>query len=138
MGQRITHSTVTVLALLTLGAPRAGPAAAQVGPDPKVYIYGRPGPDRYEYAPPRPVTRPPPPPADDDDWDWSRRPPPPPPFGGYDRPRDRGRAPLDRRRWDDSVCVTSRGTCPTPPAPPDASCGCAIPGFGYTRGRIGD
>lgn len=128
MDKRITHAA---LVALTLAMPRAGPASAQVGPDAKVYMYGEPGPGRYEYAP-RPRHRPPPPPPDDD---WNL-PPPPPPYGAYDRPRYRD--PDAPRRWDDSLCITSRGTCPAPDRPPGAPCGCEVPGFGYKRGQIGD
>jgi hypothetical protein len=135
MDKRITHAA---LAALTLGLSLAGSAAAQVGPDARPYFYGEPGPGRYEYAPPRPRHRPPPPPADDD-WNWPPPPPPPPPpYDAYDRPRDRWRDPEARRRWDEAICVTSRGTCSVPVGPPNTPCGCEIPGFGYKRGQIGD
>ena len=134
MGKRIMHAA---LAALTLGILFAGPAHAQVGPDARPYIYGEPGPGRYEYGAPRPRHRPPPPPADDD-WNLPPAPPPPPPYDAYDRPRDRWRGPEARRRWDDAVCVTARGTCAAPAGPPSAPCGCEIPGFGYKRGQIGD
>ena len=127
MDKRITQAA---LAALTLAMPLAGPASAQVGPDAKVYMYGESRPGRYEYAP-GPRHRPPPPPADDD---WNL--PPPPPYGAYDRPRYRDSDA--RRRWDDSLCITSRGTCPALDRPPGAPCGCEIPGFGYKRGQIGD
>ncbi len=54
-----------VLAVLTIGLLAVGSASAQVGPDARPYIYGRPAPDRDDYAPPPPGGRPPPPPADD-------------------------------------------------------------------------
>ncbi|EIZ82120.1 hypothetical protein WYO_5222, partial [Methylobacterium sp. GXF4] len=63
---------LAALAALTLAQLIPVPVRAQVGPDADVYIYGRPGPDRFEYDRRR---RPPPPPDDD----WPRRPPPPPP-----------------------------------------------------------
>ncbi|SDA35415.1 hypothetical protein SAMN02799622_06085 [Methylobacterium sp. UNC378MF] len=130
MAKLTTHA---VLAVLTIGMQAVGPAGAQVGPDARPYIYGRPGPDRDAYAPPPPGGRPPPP--ADDGYGW--RPPPPPFEDEYDRPRPRWPAGPGRR-WDDSVCVTARGTCLTRPAPPDAPCGCDMPGFGYKRGRIAD
>lgn len=130
MDKRITHAA---LAALMLGTPLADTADAQVGPEAKTYMYGEPGPGRYEYGAPRPRHRPPPPPADDD---WNL-PPPPPPYGAYDRPRDQWRYP-EARRWDEGVCVTSRGTCSVPAGPPNTPCGCEIPGFGYKRGQIGD
>lgn len=130
MAKFTTHAT---LAALALGIYAAGPAAAQVGPDARPYIYGRPGPDRDVYAPP-PRDRRPPPPADDG-YGW---PPPPPPFDdASDRIRPYWRTGPGRS-WDDSVCVTARGTCLTRPAPPNAPCGCDIPGFGYRRGQIED
>jgi len=131
---------LAALAALTLAPLIVAPVRAQVGPDADVYIYGRPGPDRYEYDRRR---RPPPPPPDDD---WPRR-PPPPPYDDYDRPRrrppppplddDDNRPRFDRRWRSGSLCVTARGDCPTPPAPDNAPCGCEIPGFGYKRGQIG-
>lgn len=130
MGKHITRAA---LAALTLGVAAADPAGAQVGPDGRPFIYGRPGPDRQEYAPPR--RRPPPPP--DDGYGWPP-PPPPPPDDDLDRPRPRWRDRYERRRLDDSVCVTARGTCLTRPAPPNSPCGCEIPGFGYKRGQIED
>lgn len=130
---------LAALAALTLAPLIVAPVRAQVGPDADVYIYGRPGPDRYEYDRRR---RPPPPPPDDD---WPRR-PPPPPYDDYDRPRRRPPPPpldddddrprFDRRWRSGSLCVTARGDCPTPPAPDNAPCGCEIPGFGYKRGQI--
>ncbi len=92
------------------------PAAAQYdpyggyGPGPR---YGRPfDPDedrpRRRYGPPQDYGRPYGPPR------------------GYDRPRARF----------GSVCVTSRGSCPTRPAPHNTPCGCQIPGFGYKRGAV--
>ena len=130
---------LAALAALTLAPLIVAPVRAQVGPDADVYIYGRPGPDRYEYDRRR---RPPPPPPDDD---WPRR-PPPPPYDDYDRPRrrppppplddDDNRPRFDRRWRSGSLCVTARGDCPTPPAPDNAPCGCEIPGFGYKRGQI--
>jgi hypothetical protein len=130
---------LAALAALTLAPLIVAPVRAQVGPDADVYIYGRPGPDRYEYDRRR---RPPPPPPDDD---WPRR-PPPPPYDDYDRPRRRPPPPpldddddrprFDRRWRSGSLCVTARGDCPTPPAPDNARCGCEIPGFGYKRGQI--
>ena len=130
---------LAALAALTLAPLIVAPVRAQVGPDADVYIYGRPGPDRYEYDRRR---RPPPPPPDDD---WPRR-PPPPPYDDYDRPRrrppppplddDDNRPRFDRRWRSGSLCVTARGDCPTPPAPYNAPCGCEIPGFGYKRGQI--
>ncbi|MER2219215.1 hypothetical protein [Methylobacterium brachiatum] len=104
---------LAALAALTLAQLIPVPVRAQVGPDADVYIYGRPGPDRFEYDRRR---RPPPPPPPDDDWD---------------RPR------YDRRWRSGSICVTARGDCPTRPAPYNAPCGCEIPGFGYKRGQIG-
>lgn len=68
---------------------------------------------------------------------------------GYDddRPRPRRRDfdddRYDRRREDfggrrgGSICVTSRGTCVSRPAPFGSQCGCDIPGFGPKRGQIG-
>jgi len=124
-----------VMAVLTIGLLAVGSASAQVGPDARPYIYGRQAPDRDDYAPPPPGGRPPPPPADDG-YGW--RPPPPPPLDdAYDRRGPRWRGDFGRR-WDDSVCVTARGTCTVRPAPPDAPCGCDIPGFGYKRGQIED
>ena len=125
MGKRIVRAA---LAALTLGMTAGGPARAQVGPEARPYMYGRPGPDRYDDPSPR-WSRPPP--RDDD---WPRRPPPPPPDD--DRPSYRGH--FARPLWRDSVCVTARGSCITVPAPPNAPCGCEIPGFGYKRGQIGD
>ncbi|MCJ2052146.1 hypothetical protein [Methylobacterium sp. J-070] len=135
MGRR---TVCAVVAALALGMPAAGPAGAQVGPDARPYIYGRPGPDREDYGPPPPGRRPPPPPADDYDRRPPPPPPPPPPEDDYDRPRPPGRHRYVRPRWDDSVCATARGTCLTRPAPPNAPCGCEIPGFGYARGQIED
>ena len=126
MDKRIMRAVVIAL---TLGAPAAGPARAQVGPDARTYSYGRPGPDREPYDPP-PGNRPPP----DDGYDWRS----PPPDDGYDRPRPTWHDRAERRRWDDSVCVTARGTCLTRGGPPSAPCGCRIPGFGYKRGQIED
>ncbi|MEE7438559.1 hypothetical protein [Methylobacterium oryzae] len=123
-----------VVAVLTVGMQAAGPTVAQVGPDARPYIYGRPAPDRDLYAPPPPGGRPPPPPADDG-YGW--RPPPPPVDDAYDRRGPRWRGDFGRQ-WDDSVCVTARGTCRVRPGPPDAPCGCEIPGFGYRRGQIED
>ena len=137
MGKRIMCAVAAALTL-TLGLPAAGPAGAQVGPDAKAYSYGRPGPDRDEYAPPR--RRPPPPPADEG-YDWRPLPPPPPPpppDDVYGRPRPPWHDRYERRRWEDSVCVTARGTCLTRSGPPNAPCGCQIPGFGYKRGQIED
>jgi hypothetical protein len=136
---------LAALAALTLAQLIPVPVRAQVGPDADVYIYGRPGPGRFEYDRRR---RPPPPPPDDD---WPRRPPPPPPppYDDYDRPRRRPPPPppppdddWDRPRYDrrwrsGSICVTARDDCPTRPAPYNAPCGCEIPGFGYKRGQIG-
>ncbi|WP_342110260.1 hypothetical protein [Methylobacterium sp. SI9] len=138
---RITHAALvgTLVAALTLGLPLAVPVRAQMEPPAKTYMYGEPGPGRYEYGAPRPHHRPPPPPPADDDWNLPPLPPPPPPpYDAYDRPRDRWRGPEARRRWDDAVCVTSRGTCAAPPGLPNTPCGCEIPGFGYKRGLIGD
>jgi hypothetical protein len=115
MGKGITRA---VLAALTLGMAAAGPAGAQVGPNADVYILGRPGPDRYDYDDDRP-RRPPP---DDDD----------------DRPRYSDRDRYERPWLSDSICITARGTCLTPPGPPNAPCGCEMPGLGYKRGQIGD
>ncbi|MBE7244571.1 MAG: hypothetical protein INR63_06445 [Actinomycetospora chiangmaiensis] len=130
------HIRCAVLTVVMLGLPTVGPAHAQVGPDARPFIYGRPGPDREEYAPPR---RRPPPPLADDAYGWQPPPPPPPPpDDDFDRPRPRWRHRYERHRVDDSVCVTARGTCLTRPAPPGASCGCEIPGFGYKRGQIED
>jgi len=131
MSQHTKQAVLTVLAMLA-----AAPVDAQVGPGAGSYIYGRPGPERDAYDPP-PGGRPPPAPADDG-YGWRPLPPPPPPFAdGDDRPPPRWRGEGDRRR-SDSVCVTARGTCLTRAAPPDAPCGCEIPGFGYKRGRIED
>lgn len=132
MGKRITHA---VLAVLTLGMIADGPAAAQVGPEARPYVFGRPDPDRFDEPPPRWGRRPPPP---DDAYDRPRHPPPPPPPPDEEWPRYRGRFRDARPLWRDSVCVTARGTCVTAPAPPNAPCGCEIPGFGYKRGQIGD
>ncbi|MGH1571502.1 hypothetical protein ACRAWG_13440 [Methylobacterium sp. P31] len=129
MGKGFTR---VVLAALTLGMATAGSAEAQVGPNADVYILGRPGPDRYGYDDDRPRHPPPPPP--DDLYDRPRRSPPPLPDDDFDRPRYR----YERPRWSDSVCVTARGTCLAPPGPPNAACGCEIPGFGYKRGQIDD
>lgn len=78
--------------------------------------YRQPAPD---YPPPQgypPPYRPPP---------QGYRPPPPPPGPGYGRPGG-------------SVCVTSRGSCPTGMVfPRGAPCACEIPGFGKKRGAIG-
>lgn len=117
MGKRITQAGLVVL---TLGMTAGGPAAAQVGPDARPYVFGRPDPDRFDEPPPRRGRRPPPPPPDDDG------------------PRYRGRYRDERPLWRDSVCATARGTCVTAPAQPNAPCGCEIPGFGYKRGQIGD
>src|SRR5829696_1591878 len=46
--------------------------------------------------------------------------------GGYGPPRMRM----------GSLCVTSRGSCQTRQAPPNARCGCDIPGFGFKRGAV--
>jgi hypothetical protein len=119
---------LAALAALTLAQLVPVPVRAQVGPDADVYIYGRPGPDRFEYDRRRRPLLPPP----DDDYDRPRRrPPPPPPDDDWDRPR------YDRRWRSGSICVTARGDCPTRPAPYNAPCGCEIPGFGYKRGQIG-
>ena len=86
--------------------------------------------------------------------------------GGYDGPRryddDYGRRRYDeeygysrRRRYEDeddgprfrgpppryggrggSVCVTTRGNCPTGFAPVNSPCACDIPGFGIKRGAV--
>ena len=137
---------LAALAALTLAQLIPVPVRAQVGPDADVYIYGRPGLDRFEYDRRR---RPPPPPPPDDDWPRRPPPPPPPPYDDYDRPRRRPPPPppppdddWDRPRYDrrwrsGSICVTARGDCPTRPAPYNAPCGCEIPGFGYKRGQIG-
>lgn len=76
----------------------------------------------------------------DRDYGYDR--PPPPPRGYYrDRYDDDDDRPPPRRRVfggrGGSVCVTARGSCPYPPAPFNAGCGCDIPGFGYKRGAIG-
>lgn len=43
-----------------------------------------------------------------------------------------------RRVQSGSLCVTSRGSCPTGQRlPANSPCGCNIPGFGYKRGAIG-
>ena len=47
--------------------------------------------------------------------------------GGYGSPR---------MRMGGSLCVTSRGSCSTRPAPHNAPCGCDIPGFGFKRGAV--
>jgi hypothetical protein len=125
MGKR---RTCAILTTLTLGVAVVDPAVSQVGPDARPYIYGRPDWDGERSAPPR---RRPPPAIEEDDWR-------PPPGDAIDRPRAWGRDRPERRRWRDGVCVTARGTCLTRPAPPDAPCGCDIPGFGYKRGQIED
>ncbi|WP_146140179.1 hypothetical protein [Alsobacter soli] len=51
---------------------------------------------------------------------------------GYGHPR--WRAPA---RYSDT-CITSRGLCPTTPAPYGSPCGCNIPGFGWKRGAVGN
>ena len=56
-----------------------------------------------------------------DEDDYRRGPP-----RGYDRPGPRF----------GGTCVTSRGACPTRPAPRNSSCGCEIPGFGFKRGAV--
>lgn len=72
--------------------------------------------------------------------------------GGYDdeddRPRRRGpRYDEDRgygrdgggyggQRGRASVCITSRGSCGTSPAPRGYPCRCDIPGFGMKRGNV--
>ncbi|WP_187193751.1 hypothetical protein [Methylobacterium sp. WL1] len=56
----VKRISLAALAALTLAPLLAAPVRAQVGPDADVYVFGRPGPDRYEY-------------------DRRRRPPPPPP-----------------------------------------------------------
>jgi hypothetical protein len=129
MGTRIARAA---LAALTLGLLLADAAVAQVGPDADVYVFGRRDPDRYLYDRPR---RPPPPPPDED---WPRRPPPPPRFDDEDQPRYLELDRDERPRWGGSICYTARGTCLTRPGPPNAPCGCAIPGFGWKRGQIGD
>ncbi|WNJ88745.1 hypothetical protein [Bosea sp. 685] len=101
-----------IFALVALAglAALSGTAAQAQYYDP----YGRPPPPRYDYD------RPPPP----RDWEYERR-----------RPRyedDRGYRP---RRFGE-MCVTSRGSCETRPAPVGAGCGCYIDGFGSKRGII--
>ncbi|CAN1500148.1 hypothetical protein MCEMSEM23_00463 [Rhabdaerophilaceae bacterium] len=85
---------------------------------------------------------------------------PQPGFGGYSphpqyyeddyRPRRRAPAPnyrqpgyyqpdygYQRRVRLGSVCVTSRGACPTgQPVPIGTGCGCRIPNFGKKRGEV--
>ena len=103
------------LALATLAGSLllgAWPAEAQ---------YYRP----YEEAPRYdPYDRPPPPYYGRPRWDDRG---PPPPRWGYDRPR--------HRRFGEA-CVTSRGTCGTPPLPIGSGCGCYFEGFGSKRGIV--
>lgn len=112
--------TLAVLAGAAMFA--AAPAGAQ---------YYDPYRPRYEYDRP-----PPPPPRYEDEY---RRPPPPPDYG-Y---RRRGPPPPDdydygppRGPRAGGMCVTSRGSCPTPPISRGAPCRCDIPGFGEKRGVI--
>lgn len=73
--------------------------------------------------------RPPPPPQ----GNYGNQPPPgyygnrpPQPQGNYgNRPPPRG-----------SMCVTSRGSCPTFRAPNNTPCRCDLPGFGVKRGAV--
>ncbi|WP_246689986.1 hypothetical protein [Methylobacterium sp. WL7] len=110
----VKRISLAALAALTLAPLVAAPVRAQVGPDADVYVFGRPGPDRYEYDRPR------------------RRPPPPPPPGDEDdRPR------YDRRWRSVGLCLTAGVDGWSRSGPYDTSCGCEIPGFGYKRGRIG-
>ncbi len=57
----------------------------------------------------------------------------------YDRPRYRdggqryGNDRPYRQRYS-NICVTSRGSCAAPPAPPISACRCYIEGFGMKRG----
>lgn len=137
----VKRISLAALAALTLAPLVAAPVRAQVGPDADVYVFGRPGPDRYEYDRHR---RPPPPPDDD----WPRRPPPPPPPYDDDRPRRRPPPPPppgdedDRPRYDQrwrsvGLCLTAGVDGWSRSGPYDTSCGCEIPGFGYKRGQIG-
>lgn len=85
-------------------------------PPPPPPGYRPPPPPAYGYPAPPPGYRPPPPPA--------YRPPPPPAYGYPARPGFGG------------MCVTSRGTCPTRPAPVNSSCRCYFDGFGEKRGAV--
>ncbi|SIQ09639.1 hypothetical protein SAMN05880592_101896 [Bosea sp. TND4EK4] len=107
--------TLAVLAGATLLS--AIPAGAQYyDPYRPRYEYDRPPPPRYDDGYRRP-------PRYDDGY---RRPPPPDDYR-YGPPRGpRG----------GGMCVTSRGSCPTPPIPRGAPCRCDIPGFGEKRGIV--
>lgn len=106
----MTRITLAALAALTLGPTlAAAPARAQYYDDgPRRYDRGYE--DRYDRYERRRR----------DDYYEDR----------YERRRDFGRR-------GGSICVTSRGNCPTRPAPFNAPCGCEIPGFGFKRGAIG-
>ncbi|MGV2980944.1 hypothetical protein ACERNI_12150 [Camelimonas sp. ID_303_24] len=158
---RMTARAVTMAVMLaaTMAVMLPHTAAAQSPDD------GRPPPPGFRPPPPPPGFRPPPPPPpaydrgrdyDRRDRDYDRR------DRDYDR-RDRG---YDRRDWDrdydrrgrdydrrdrdydrgrdsrgggprGSVCVTSRGSCPTGVMlPRNAPCQCNIPGFGVKRGAV--
>jgi len=73
-------------------------------------------------------------------YGYDRPPPPPPPRYDYDRPRyyDGPRYGYDRpyRQRFGNVCVTSRGSCASEPAPRLSPCGCYVEGFGMKRGAI--
>ncbi|WP_419830851.1 hypothetical protein [Methylobacterium sp.] len=138
----VKRISLAALAALTLAPLLAAPVRAQVGPDADVYVFGRPGPDRYEYDRRRRPPPPPPPPEDD----WRRRPPPPPPpYDDDDRPRRRPPPPPpppveedDRPRYDRrwrsvGLCITAGIDSRARPA---ASGGCEMPGFGYALGPI--
>jgi hypothetical protein len=102
---------IALAALMAAGFV-AGPATAQ--------YYG-PGYDRPDYDRPAPRDYGPRRYRDFDDDD-------------DDRPRGRFYGRPDPRFGQ--TCVTSRGACPTRPAPRNAPCGCEIPGFGFKRGAV--
>jgi hypothetical protein len=72
-------------------------------------------------------------------------PPPPRGYDPYDRPPPGyGRPPpgyyggrSEYRGRFGRICLTSRGSCFSRPAPLNSSCRCDIPGFGLKRGAIG-
>lgn len=99
---------IAVAALIGAGLVAAPATAQYYGPG-----YDRPPPS--DYGPRRYRDR-----DEDDDYDRGPRGRP------YGRPDPRF----------GNTCVTSRGACPTRPAPRNAPCGCEVPGFGFKRGAV--
>jgi hypothetical protein len=108
-------SRLTTCATLAAALLFAGTASAQFY-EPSPYRDRGEFRDDYRRGPPR------------DDY---RRGPP----RGYDDDRYDRRSYRPDRRFG-GLCVTSRGTCETGPAPRGSGCRCYIEGFGPKRGAI--